>query len=310
MALQFVVDILPTRTRLKMAGVDVVSGQGYNVAEEGNFTIENLTPFRGEPLDEFRFYAKDSEVVSQNKVVQPIVFKTEAGIPENYNLVRSMALYGTFMFTDEIAYENFFDRIIIDSIEGKGQWVIDSESVNTGNSIFWYKLHNKLKFLADEDGAQENYSVLRFYFANAAGEVGPLNTVQIDTTSLAVLTSDMLILEKNIPVYERGFSFDIEKQMVNKSFTLEVTPSIADLGMDPQNEVRINYNESGEVVYLTNGLDSFTAFNSNPNGQMTFTVRIKSATPFTVGDKIQVTLTQIDANPALVDGIQTLIFEL
>lgn len=292
---------LPLRANLFSREFAVVLNQKYKIEEANNFFIENATEFKAVPIDSFEFIAEVDGTVSQNSATCFINFETASGIPDLFELTHDAEMSDTLIFTDYVTYQNTFDRILIDSVQGKGAWRIEGEKVKEGDVYFYYEIFEKMVFFAEDPGAQDNYSELNFFFSDVSGVKGVLNSFKINTSSKAYLVSDQIFLDKSTDEIKiKEFSFSIENQIVNKSFDITVETNIASIALEPENGVYIS-NDLGSFETHTNGNSTISDVNPDQEGRIFFKGSLRSKTDFDSADFIKITLNEIDGDPNLVD---------
>lgn len=298
----FIIKELPSdRSNILFDGFPVVLGQKYPMEDEDKITIENATAFKGIPFDSFKFQIETDGILSQNIATCTINFNTSDAIPDAIDLIEDIIMTDIVVFSDIVPQNEGFDRILFSSILGKGSWELESSQLQEDNVIFYYELFEKLKFYPSDLGAEDNYAELKFYFQDNNGNIGPENSIKINTSSLAELSSGMEILSSgNNPEYVKEFSFSIEKQIVGKDFEIEFETEISSLEADPLNKVTIEADGFLEEVD-TNDVFLFPGNNPNENGIITFTVRTHLQSNFVSGDFIKIKLLSIDSNPLLVN---------
>lgn len=292
------------RAHLLFDGNDIVVGQKYLLSEQDKFSIENLTDFKAEPMDSFTFSIEIDGIKSQNQSIAQINYYPIAGIPLEVDESHNMNLNEEFEVSDAIPYEDNFDRIIIQEITGKGAWKIENSTLVIGGVYFYYEIFEKLKFISDDPGAENNYASLKFQHATKEIVFENENIITINTTSLAELTTDNEILSSvDDELKIREFSFTLSNQVVNKTFQIAINISVANFAENIKDKIDFEY-DNIISSYTLAGIQNIDYLNSEPDGIMFFSVRLQMVGDFEPGDMIEIELESIDDDVDLVNPIK------
>ena len=135
----------PIRTLITILGVEVVIGTKYNINLQSEVKILNSTGFYGEPFDVFRYKINKDSVTSLNEGVVKINFVTnKIGLPTIVNAVKNLNIKSNFFISEFLLAESYFDRIIINSITGKGLWTYNGIPLRVGQILFLYNILNNI----------------------------------------------------------------------------------------------------------------------------------------------------------------------
>lgn len=314
--LYIVIEKLPERCEMTFDGAPVIIGQKYLKAQEDKFQIKNASGFKGMPLDEFHWRAEEKlGKKSQNIAVTQLHFNVEdtPEDPGEENQVVSIEYGEELILSDHLSYEPFFDRVVVDNISGHGFWMLNGIQIKEGDEIMWYKLHEKLKFICDENASQNNYAKIELIRKAGDKIISGDFSLSVNVTNLAELNviNDVTVPVASIAPYAKYFVFSIEKQLFNTEFDIDIITDIADIAADPDNVVEVYMeNETTEEI-TTNTTKNIVQMNDDSQGSFYFICTVKSQTNFSSGDKITVTLNQVDSDSDNVNSSKnTLIFNL
>jgi hypothetical protein len=301
---------MPIRSLIKMDGNAIVLNTNYELTVLKNVSVENLTQYYGEPFDSFKYKIYSDNVESINEGTVTVNFETnKVGMPPQQNAIKDLMLFDTFFFSEVISPEQHYDRIVITSIVGKGFWTYNNIPVVLNQELFYYNLVNNLKFVANQSGVENNYSILTYRTKNVLAEHNQDNTVSINTNS----TGAQLILNGSTAegsVAQDGletltYNFSIINSISNANYELKIdTTFYPSFGTDLLSEIDITernlptetLNKSTGPIYTL--LKQFDA-----NGQTVYNIVIRKKTTTTFENKIIVDLVKINDSTLGIDPL-------
>lgn len=290
------------RTSFKIAGAPVVVNQEYDLALSSTIEILNTFGFPAEPMDFFKYKIVDTDISSVNEATVRVSFEVDkTTLPLQYNLTELLSINESLVFSDLIPGSNNFDRIQINSIVGKGFWLLNGIPLEENQVLFYYQILNELIFVASDSGSKPDYNLLKFQFGHKLGFWPYENSIKIDTVSLAELNvlNNVVdpILEENIE------SLDYDVNVLNgpesASFELEIdTTGFLNIGSPVENKIIITNNDV-ETIYNTSGIFIFAGILTEAGG-LALQVEIQKLYPYASDSSISIELKKING---FVDGI-------
>ena len=180
----------PIRTLMTVSDVEVVVGTKYNISLQSEIKLLNSSGFYGEPFDSFKYKINKDAVSSLNGGLVKVNFVTnKVGLPAIVNAVKNINVGTSFLITEFLLPDSHFDRIVIDSITGKGLWTYNGISLYVGQTFFLYDIVNAIVFQSYELIVQLNYNAITWKTANINEVHDQINTITTNTTgTVGVLT--------------------------------------------------------------------------------------------------------------------------
>ena len=303
----FQIVLKPTKTLMTLQGVEVVVGQKYDIALRSQLKIENLSSFKGEPFDSFKYRINIDDTFSSNTATVTVSFETnKVGLPIIVTAVELLQLNSLLYFTDVVDPGNHFDRIKITSIAGKGAWTYDNLPLVAGQVLFYYDLIGRLKFVAFSPGAQSNYAVLTYDTMNANGPHLQVNTITINTTSLGAEITLLYFTptsEINVNTLFLEYTFKISKGIVNAAYEIAIDPGLfPGLDTNPSDTVLVQERDLASFEINTSGTENRTS-NLDENGETIYNIRIYKNTVTTEDNFVFVSLNTVDSLIANVNPL-------
>lgn len=292
------------RTSFKIGGNPVVVNQEYDLSLASTAEIINTFGFPSEPMDFFKFKIKKDDIISTNEATTKISFDVDIStLPPYYNLNKTIAINESFLFSDVIPGSNNYDRIIINSIEGKGLWLLSGIPIEIGQVLFYYQVYNDLTFTASDSGSKLDYNSLKFQFGYRAGFWEYENSIDIDTTSLVELSigSDTIVPELDNTIESLEYNINVLNGPENGTYQLKInTTGFTGIGSTAENRIIITNNEV-ETIYNTSGIFTFEGTLSEL-GISNLEFRIERLFPYATDISILIDLTLING---ITTGINT-----
>ncbi len=303
---------LPKRSILYFDGIPMLLNDEVKVAQQDLITLDNPTGYKGLPYDFFKYKIVHNEV--ENKEVE-VTINFETGpnilsITEIGKLIKEPQQ--TLWFDNYVAYDNSWDRISIEDVVGKGQWILGKRSDNVqifpdeilqiGKTYMCYDIHNLLRFEATDEGGIDHYNILTFK-KNTATETGDLSTMDIESLFLGIqrqITDSYSFIDKNGD-YNLFFETEVHKSFESALANMIVnTNFLNQLTADPLNFLKITSIEGCNETITTL---TFTAFDVPLSflGKTTLSFHLFLKGNTAIAETIDVTLDKINSNPAFVD---------
>jgi hypothetical protein len=186
----FEITKLPERCQLKILTNNVVLGVQYPIADEANLKAVNSTGFFGEPFDLFKYKIRKDGISSINEGDVVLNFETnKTGMPLLVNALKEMSTGVSFFLSEFAIPDAHFDKIVIDSITGKGTWSYNGAPLIVGQTFFLYDITNAIVFQANELSIESDYNILTWKTQNKNEIHNQTNTITINTIgSIGTLT--------------------------------------------------------------------------------------------------------------------------
>lgn len=292
------------RTSFNIGGAPIIVNQEYDLSLASTIEIINTFGYPSEPMDFFKYKIKNDNIVSTNEATVKISFDVDiTTLPLYYNLNKVIAINESFLFSDLIPGSNNYDRIIINSIEGKGLWLLSGIPIEIGQVLFYYQIYNDLTFSAVDSGSKPNYNSLKFQFGHKSGFWEHENSIDINTISLAELSlgSEIVAPELEDTIESLEYDLNVLNGPENGTYQLRInTTGFTGIGAPAENKIIITNNEI-ETVYNTAGIFTFDELLSL-NGSSTLQFRIERLYPYATDVSILIDLMLINGETS---GINT-----
>jgi hypothetical protein len=297
----------PIRSLMTVQDIEVVVGAKYNIALESQIKIENQTDFFGEPFDSFKYKIHNEDVVSVNEGNVVINFETnKTQTPDLINIIKNLRLQESFLFSSEVTSNQYYDRIIITNISGKGSWFYNSNIVNVGDVFFNYNLFSNLYFVSDDLGIEDNYNEINWQTGTILETHSGVNSLIVNTFSDgAELTLESFngpsINELGVEKYT--YFVNIKAGMTNAVYKINIDATgFIDIGGD---EI-IELNERDLPLQTINTLEVIERIsNLDSNGQTSYVISISKLAVTTVINNVVLTLTEVAGTSDNVNPLNT-----
>lgn len=251
MATQFQITESTKRTSMNIGGVPIVIGQKYDISLQSQIKIINDFGFPAEPIDSFKYKIIQDGLSSVNEETVKINFKTDkTTVPNLIEINKAINVFDQFLFSDLVLGSNLFDRITITEISGKGSWILNSAKIQAGQTFFYYEIYKNLYYIANEQGAANDYATLKFKFGNIYFTFDTDNYIKVNTKSKAILSKDDSIDITDFETYEE-YTADItvENGFANADFKIEIdTLNFIGIGVNPETSVLIEVNDTQRLI--------------------------------------------------------------
>jgi len=288
----------PTRTLMTVQDIEVVVGTKYDIALESQVELTNEHPYQGEPFDSFKYKINNAATPSVNEGIVTINFQTDKTVvPAVINAVKSIPLFGSFFFSSEIVPSQYYDRITITSITGKGSWYYNGNPVVAGQTLFYYELVNNLYFTADDLGVENNYAEINWTSGTILGAHAGTNSLVVNSSSdgaeLFFSGPDGYVTDA-FGVEKYTYFIYIEKGINNASYKLNVdTNGFPEVGIDEKIEI---YERDLPLVLIeTLGVTEIVS-TLDSNGATIYILYIYKAASIAVERNIVLTLTEVNGS--------------
>lgn len=180
--IEFEITSMPLRLYMTILDVAVVANVKYPIEQQSDLKINNQIACFGEPFDSFKWNIYKNNLKSVNEGIVEINYKTnKEGVPPEITIVKQLEIGSSFFFTNEVYPDSHFDRITILEIIGKGKWFYNSAEILPGQSFFFYQLLNNMFFIANEPGAKNNYSLIKWITGNIERNHSFENSISVNT---------------------------------------------------------------------------------------------------------------------------------
>jgi len=298
----------PIRTLMKIDGVEVVENVKYPLDIDTNVSVENETVYKGEPFDNFKYKIYNEDVESINEGTVNISFETnKTELPAINTLTKELDLYSEFYFSEIVTPEQYYDRIVITNIVGRGSWIYNDSPLIIGQEMFFYELVNNLKFVSDVPGVMDNYSILTWDTKDILGPDEQENTIAVNTNSEG---AELILVDflEQANVDESGletliYSFIIRNSIVSSTYKIEVdTTPFLSIGVDPLDTVELTERDLSPILINTSGLSEITS-SLDENGETIYSVIIKKNTDTTEENSIIINLIEVDEDSLNVNPL-------
>jgi len=298
----------PIRTLMKIDGVEVVENVKYPLDIDTNVSVENETVYKGEPFDNFKYKIYNEDVESINEGTVNISFETnKTELPAINTLTKELDLYSEFYFSEIVTPEQYYDRIVITNIVGRGSWIYNDSPLIIGQEMFFYELVNNLKFVSDVPGVMDNYSILTWDTKDILGPDEQENTIAVNTNSEG---AELILVDflEQANVDESGletliYSFIIRNSIVSSTYKIEVdTTPFLSIGVDPLDTVELTERDLSPILINTSGLSEITS-SLDENGETIYSVIIKKNTDTTDENSIIINLIEVDEDSLNVNPL-------
>lgn len=187
----FEITTKPIRTLMTIEDVEVVIGTKYNINLQSEVKLLNSTGFYGEPFDLFKYKINKDSVASLNEGIVKINFVTnKVGLPTIVDSVKNLNIKSHFLFSEFVLPDSRFDRVIINSITGKGLWTYNGNPLYVGQVFFLYNILSNIVFQSNELVVESNYNVITWKTANINEVHNQVNTLTTNTTGSIITLTD------------------------------------------------------------------------------------------------------------------------
>lgn len=299
---------LPERCTLLLDAAPVVLDQVIPFVDWNKVNIEKTSVLRGAPFDFFKYIVEVDGIESNESEVE-INFDptTDVYVPDNITVTKN--LFEEFLFSDQITYQQCWDRIIFDSITGKGSWYIDEQKVEIGKVYFAWQIWEKLKFVADEIGAKTNYNILTYRVGNITDFFGVTNSITVDVNSLGISEiaaepNKIIDLDGNYNLY---FSVNIQKGYDSGTASFEIdTTSLSQLIADPLNSLTI-VGSNGFLDTINTLANTGFEIDTNEFGELTLSFHLFLIGSSVSTESLYFELKKINGETANVDSLNTVL---
>ena len=287
----------PTRTLMTVEDVEVVVGTKYDIALQSEVKLINEHLYPGEPFDSFKYKINNDAVASVNEGVVTVNFETDKTVvPEVVTLEKNILLFGSFFFSGEVAPSQYYDRITITAIMGKGNWFYNGNPVAVGQTLFYYQLVNNLQFVADDLGVENNYAEINWTSGTILGNHPGTNSLVINSTSegaeLLLLGSNGSVID-SLGVETYTYFVSIERGKTSAPYSLNVdTTNFPDIGGTEKVEM-FERDSLVSTIIDTLGVVPFDS-ELDATGGTTFVIYINKFDVTTIENSVELTLTQVD----------------
>lgn len=284
------------RTSFKIGGAPIVVNQQYDLSLAATIEIENILGYPSEPMDFFKYKIVDTDIDSVNEGLVRISFEVDTStLPIEYNLIQNVNINDSFKFTDLIPASQNYDRIKINSIEGKGTWLLNAIPLEVGKEFFYYQLVDNLVFVASESGSRSDYNSLKWQFGHKLGYWSHENSIDVNALSLSQITT----ANPEQPI-EKVDTIDIIEYEVNISNgpdsgtfkTVLDTTAFTAIGSPVENRVKL-VNNGIETFYNTSGTFDITG-DLDSSGNAILQITLERLYPYTTASSVKIDLTEIN----------------
>lgn len=304
---EFIITQLPSaRTLMKVDGVAAVVNTPYDIALQNTIELINQTIFRGEPFDQFKYKIRVDGTESTNEGTVTVNYPVNSTTPQApVNIIHDMVLNSSVFFGTLVSNDESFDRIIVESIAGLGQWTLNGADLYVGQEIFAYQMASIL-FASNDPGGGDEYAKMEFRFADKNGSFAGLSsiTARILTLAKLVLTETPLQTEDNdTNVRTINFAFRIENALSNKSFLIHADCSqFGYNGSTPNTKLFLSW--SGSTFTITAEAPVPVTGTTGDDGIVEFDAFISTEIPYTwPTGEVEFTLIEIDGDISNTDAI-------
>lgn len=168
---------------LKLLGETVVENQQLKIDDLENLEAINESGFKGR-LSNFKFKTIVPEVKQEPEKYVYLYFKPAEGIPELISKEEDCISNQELNFSDIVDYENKYDNIIFDSIQGnQDEWTINNEPVTIGMVYSAKFIFENLTFKPRTEDIKAEYSILTFSLCKDSEKTVSDNVIIINTVS-------------------------------------------------------------------------------------------------------------------------------
>lgn len=291
------------RTSFKIGGAPVVVNQEYDLSLQSTIEIQNTFGYPAEPIDFFLYKIIDTNINSTNEGTVKISYQVDITVmPIQYNLVQSISINDSIVFSDLIPGSNNYDRIIITSLQGKGFWLLSGNPIEVGQVLFYYQVFQNLNFVASDPGSKNNYNILKFKFGHKL-EFWPYeNSISIDTVSLAELntSNDSVVPELNESIESLDYDVSIINGPENGTFELLInTTGFTGIGSPAQNKLVV-INNGVETVFSASGTFPYTGA-LTAEGICNLQFSIRRVFPYNTNSSISIDLSLINSDTEAIN---------
>lgn len=297
----------PKMATMNIDAVEVVLGQKYEFDLDTipAISIVNETPYLGEPFDSFKYKVYKDDIASVNTGIVTINYKVDTSeIPATNILVKDVYEGDYFYFSDLVANNSHYDRIKITEISGRGIWLYNGLQLSEGAIIFYYNLVDNLQFIANDNGLELNYSMLKWETGNVSGFDGVENSITVNTISDGAeleLTSFAEIATVTDGIEYLSYSFKISKAFVDALYQIEIDPTLfPGLGVNPLDKIIFLERDLPEYVLTTNAVTDRDS-QLDGKGQTIYSVTIEKNTVTTETNSISIELKSITGSPGVIN---------
>lgn len=295
----------PVRTLMTVEDVEVVVGTKYDIALESEVKLINENPYTGEPFDSFKYKINNEETASVNEGIVSINFQTDkTDFPALENITKSIPLFGSFFFSSEVLPNQYFDRITITAITGKGNWYYNGNPVIVGQTLFYYQLVNNLYFAANDLGVEDGYAEINWTTGTILGAHAGTNSLIVNSTSDG---AELLLNGSNGPAIDElgmetyTYFVSIEKGKTSAAYKLNIdTAGFPDIGGDEKIEI---YERELPVVNVETLGDTEIVSDLNSDGGTSYIIYVYKKAITIVENNIILTLTEVDGSSANVNPL-------
>lgn len=293
-----IVKMPSARVNLTINSLPVVLNQEYNIALQNAVQASNVSGFRGEPLDTFKYKIVNNNVTSVNEGTVKLNYLVSAnGIIPISNVTKTIALNDEYLLNSVVPYNNGFDRIKIITVVGQGDWLYKGNLIVPNQILMWYDLHQNLKFIANDPGAKAAYNELIFLFGKELLFFPTQNKITTNVTSIGelILIQELTLNSNTNEINNSSFIVKIEKGIANAPYQLSIDTSKFTKITNPDDFVSFRSSENISITNLYNTKET-VIYNGNLDNEGAVTINgiIQRKAPIQQGELLKITLNTIN----------------